>query len=316
MRRTTIPPSLLDLAERQAGLVSAAQCAAHGLGPGPTRTLVARREWSRPTRGVYDTCPVGERTPGRGRLVAAWTALLAYGPRSVAVGACALALHGVNGLPPRISPEAAVAGADNRVDRDGLRCRDFTTPAPAGKGDPQATALSGGRRVVPLELALAQAVPELPRANALAVLDDVLHRGRLTTGGLATVHDLARGRRGVARAHELFALADARAESPLESFARLDCIDAGVAPDVLQLPVIDRRGHVSARGDMAWRQTRDRWLVAEIDGRDVHGAPDAVYADRARQNALVSTGQIDVLRFTARDLGQIGSTVRRALNRG
>ncbi|GII98672.1 hypothetical protein CLV28_0438 [Sediminihabitans luteus] len=306
MRRTPLPPQILRLARAQAGLVSTRQCDAAGIGPTVRRGLVARREWTRPGRGVYDTTP-GPRSVDDGRRAAAWTALLAFGPDAVAVGACALVMHRVAGLPSRITPEVAMPGADRRRTRDQIVCRHFDTDL--------RTVLVAGRRVVALDLALAQAVPELSRAHGLAVLDDVLHRGLLDRSGLDRVHDLARGRRGVASRHELWAFADARSESPLESFARLDCIDAGVPPDVLQLPVLDLAGRVRARGDMAWRLPHGRWLVAEVDGREVHGLPDAVYADRSRQNALVGTGRIDVLRFTSHDLGRIGTTVRGVLAR-
>ncbi|MEK8227151.1 hypothetical protein NKG05_15360 [Oerskovia sp. M15] len=85
----------------------------------------------------------------------------------------------------------------------------------------------GGRRLVTLDWALAQAVPELPRENALAVLDSALHLGAISARGLEVAHDMSRGRRGVARTHDLWEVADGRAESPLESFGRLDCLDAG-----------------------------------------------------------------------------------------
>ncbi|MEK8227152.1 hypothetical protein NKG05_15365 [Oerskovia sp. M15] len=55
--------------------------------------------------------------------------------------------------------------------------------------------------------------------------------------------------------------------------------------------------------------------MAEMDGEDVHGQPDAVYADRQRQNIIVSTGKVDVLRFTHRDLPGVGRVVREALGR-
>ncbi|WP_098462775.1 hypothetical protein [Isoptericola jiangsuensis] len=74
-----------------------------------------------------------------------------------------------------------------------------------------------GRRAVTVERALAQAVPELPRSNGLAVLDSALHTGKVSRAGLDRSHEHARGRRGVASRHLLWELADARAESPLES---------------------------------------------------------------------------------------------------
>ena len=110
---------------------------------------------------------------------------------------------------------------------------------------------------------------------------------------------------------------DRRAESPLETFARLECVDAGVPPDDL-VEIRSSRGHLLGRGDLGWRLPHGRWLIAEIDGREFHERPDALLRDRSRQNALVSSGRVDILRFTATDLSTraiVPSTVRTALNR-
>lgn len=309
MRRAQIPPALLSVAAVQGGLVSIAQCRGHGLSDKDVAGLTRRATLVRVTRGVYDvsTAPLADRSWDERRARAAWTGLLAFGGDAVAVGSCALVLHGVRGLPPTLRPEAAVPCGRNRVDRDGIALRQFD----AG----MTTTEIRGRRVVTLDWALAQAVPELPRANGLAVLDSALHQGLTDVDGLRRAHEHARGRRGVASRHTLWEMADARAESPLESFARLDCIDEGVPPRTLQLPVHDHGGRVVARGDLAWRYRDGRWLVAELDGQDVHSTPHAVFSDRTRQNTLVATGRIDVLRFTGRDVGTIGRTVRAALHR-
>ncbi len=203
-----------------------------------------------------------------------------------------------------IAPEVALPRASNRLSRDGMSARQFD----AG----MQTVLVAGRRVAFVEWAVAQAVPELPRRNGLAVVDSVLYRGLLTPTGLERAHDLARGRRGVAAAHELWELADGRAESTVESFCRLDCIDGGVPPDTLQLPLDD--SPYPERGDLGWELGDGRWLVAEVDGKEVHDVPAAAYADRSRQNGLVSTGRFSVLRFTSADLdGVMARTVRHAL---
>jgi hypothetical protein len=309
MRRAQLPDDLLREAAHQGGLVSIAQCRARGLTDKDVGGLVRRGEVARVARGVYDTCTtavLGRSWDAR-REMAAWAGLLAFGDETVAVGVCALVLHGVRGLPATIRPEAAVPHGRNRRDRDGIALRQFD----AG----MTTTTIRGRQVATLDWALAQSVPELPRGNGLAVLDSALHLGLLDRDGLSRSHEHARGRRGVAARHVLWGLADARAESPLESFARLDCIDEGVPPHTLQLPIRTGEGRPDARGDMAWRYRDGRWLVAELDGRDVHDDPVAVYADRLRQNLLVATGQVDVLRFTGRDVGTIGRTVRGTLVR-
>lgn len=300
-------PALHALATTQGDLLSAPQCREHGASVDAVRGLIARGVWQRAARGVVDTAPAASASgpdPDRQRRRAAWLALLSLGPGAVSIGACALALHGVAGLPAWIRPEAAVEGGQHRADRSGIRVRAFG----GARTDPL-----GAFRIVPVDVAISQAVPELSRHHGLAVLDSCLHQGLLDPYLLEQSHRLAWGRRGVARQHVLWEWADARAESPLESFARLDCCDADVPPDVLQLP-ISVAGR-SFRADMGWRLPGGRWLIAEIDGVDVHGSPDAAYADRERQNSIVASGRYDVLRFTAQDLGTIGSTVRSVLRR-
>ncbi|WP_166850694.1 type IV toxin-antitoxin system AbiEi family antitoxin domain-containing protein [Isoptericola sp. BMS4] len=326
MRRTVVPDSLARLARHQAGLVTTVQARTHGINADSLTALVRHRRWTRVCRGVYDVrLPDGDAWTGPGtpstatalgsptwvasrrRLRAVWTALLAYGPGAVAVGRCALVLHGVAGLPATIPSEAALPRASNRRDMEGVSLRQFD--------DGMRTVTVGGRRTAALDWALAQAVPELPRRNGLAVLDSVLHQGTLSRREVEATHDLARGRRGIASRHDLFELADGRAESPLESFARLECVDGGVEPDTLQLPLADHRGGRRARGDLAWRLPRGRHLVVEMDGSEFHSAPEAVRADRLRQNRIVSTGRVDVLRYGYEVLDVLAQEVRSFLNR-
>ncbi|WP_265520129.1 hypothetical protein [Oerskovia flava] len=299
---TAVPAELLDVASRQAGLVDAAQCDAHGVTAHRRGRLVAQRRWSRPTRGVFDTTPpVGATPPGRDlttahdhrRTRAAWLALLAYGPDAIAVGPCALVLLGIQGVGADVVPQVALPGARASVSRDGIALRQFD--------DGMTVTRVGGRLVATPCWALAQAVPEMRRRRAVAVMDSAQHLGLLDADGLARAHDLARGRRGVARTHSWWALSDGRAESPLETFGRLECADAGIPPDALQVQVHDD-GRFLGRGDIGWRLPGDRWLIAEMDGVDVHSEPGALLRDRERQNDLVGCGAVDLLRFTGRDL--------------
>lgn len=311
-----LPEALLHVARRQEGLVSAAQCDEHGVRSPRRSRLVEQRSWARVTRGAYDTDPVppagraGPGVPDHLRRRAAWAGLLTFGPDAIAVGPCALALLGVQGLPWRITPQAALPGARETRSRDGVLLRQFDDGMTVQRID--------GRYVATPDWALAQAVPELDRRHAVALMDSAQQRGLLDGRGLARAHDQARGRRGVARTHSWWELSDRRAESPLETFARLDCQDAGVAPDDLQVVIADDAGEFLARGDLGWRLPGGRWLIAEIDGAEVHAAPEALFHDRRRQNRLVASRGVDVLRFTARDLrsaGHVGAEVRAFLAR-
>jgi hypothetical protein len=235
-----------------------------------------------------------EDGPDHRRRRAACLALLAYGPNAIAVGQCALVMLGVQGLPREVRPEVAVQGGSSRAGRDGIVVRRFAGAIP--------TVRRGAFAVATPVWALAHAVRELDRDHAVAVLDSALGLGLILERELDDIARLMHRRRGARRAGTWLALADGRSQSPLETKARMQCRDAGVPPDELQVPIRDARGRIVARGDLGWRLRRGRWLVAEIDGAGPHSEPSALYIDRSRQNAIAATGRAILLRFTAADV--------------
>jgi hypothetical protein len=118
--------------------------------------------------------------------------------------------------------------------------------------------------------------------------------------------------RGCARARSVLPLADARAESPMESVLRLLIHQAGLPAPDLQYGVRDTDGFVVARADLAWPEHK---LLVEFDG-DVHRERDVLVKDVRRQNRLVAAGWT-VLRFTSADvLGrpqEVVAAIHRAL---
>jgi hypothetical protein len=258
----------------------------------------------RACRGVYDLIPApcDERAVDpelarddlhdHRRRRAAWLGLLAHGPDTVAVGQTALVLLGVQGLP--LEPRVEVT----RPDRRGRQATPTTTLRRYAVR--RRYHVVHGRLVVPVETALAQAVPELGRRHAVAVMDSALHRKLITPQGLRRAHDLARGRRGVESTHTWWLEADARAESPIETWARLACLDRGIPPDILQQEFRSPDGRLVARVDMAWWLGGGRWLVAELDGEAAHTGRAALVHDSRRQNRLVAAGH-NVQRYAGRD---------------
>ena len=296
--------SLLVLASRQACLVSTAQCDDAGLDTHRRHRLVRAGRACVPTSRVLDLRPevtslgMADDGPDEHRRRSAFLALLAHGPRAVAVGQCVLVLHGVQGLPQKVRPEVALPTGAPRAARDGIVVRRFAGPFPAVR--------RGDVLVAAPVWALAQGICELDRTHAVAVLDSALQRGIVTPGDLDDVARLTAGRRGARRVRSWWDLVDGRAQSPLETAARLQCVDAGVPPDDLQVPVRDERGRIVALGDLGWRLRHGRWLLVEIDGAAPHSTVDALFRDRERQNGVVLTGHADILRFTARDLARPG----------
>lgn len=304
-----LPGDLAIIAEAQAGLITTAQCRELGVSLTRVARLLDSGAWKRVTRGVYDTdvTPIASRHPDRRRRRAAFAAKLALGPESVVVGACALVLHGIWGLPIRLEPQAALPGGRRAYSRDGIHARMFDGGMTVTEVD--------GIAVATVDWALAQAVPELDRVYAVGAMDNALNRGFITLDELDEVHDRARGRRGIAARHGCFGETDARAESPSESRARLDCVDNGVPPDTLQVPVRDLSG-VARRGDLGWTFKDGRLLIAEIDSDEHHG-PDQLAADAERHNDIAAVSAV-VLHFRKPAVytpGAISSTVRATLDR-
>ena len=117
-----------------------------------------------------------------------------------------------------------------------------------------------------------------------------MNRGLVSDDDLVLAEGLAAGRPGCEVARPWWQLADARSQSVLETWTRLDCIDGGVPPDELQHPVRDRSGVLLGYGDLAWLRGQARPLIGEADGAAVHGAVPALYSDRLRANNFTAAG--------------------------
>lgn len=122
----------------------------------------------------------------------------------------------------------------------------------------------------------------LRRPRALATVDAALRSGTCTRADLWRAAIEQKGRRGIVAVRDLLALADPRAESPMESEARLAMLDGGLPVPELQYEILDGNGDLR-RLDFAWP---DRKVAAEYDGLAWHSGPEAMIDDRRRVNAL------------------------------
>jgi hypothetical protein len=126
----------------------------------------------------------------------------------------------------------------------------------------------------------------LRRPRALATLDAALRSETCSRGELWRAATRQAGRRGIVAVRELLLHADPRAESPMESEARLAMIDGGLPIPELQYEIVDGNGDLR-RVDFAWPDHR---LAVEYDGVDWHSEPDAIRRDRRRQAAIQDIG--------------------------
>jgi hypothetical protein len=171
-----------------------------------------------------------------------------------------------------------------------------------------------GRRATTPAWTAVEVARALRRPRALATLDAALRSGTCDRQGLHMAAVEQFGRRGVVQVRDLITLADARAESPMESEARLMMIDGGLPSPTLQYEVIDAEGRLW-RVDFAWPDVK---VAVEYDGFDFHSDPEALRRDRLKRSALMEMGwsvwsivSDDVRRRPSDTVGRIGTDLAR-----
>ncbi len=124
------------------------------------------------------------------------------------------------------------------------------------------------------------------RRRVLANLDAALRSGTCSAVELGRAVDEQAGRRGIVAVRNLLPYADSRAESPMESEARLVFLDGGLPAPVLQHEIVDRCGQLW-RVDFAWPEAM---VVAEYDSMEWHANPAAWKRDRIKAARLGECG--------------------------
>jgi hypothetical protein len=127
---------------------------------------------------------------------------------------------------------------------------------------------------------------QLRRPRALAALDAALHSMRCTRADLESAVREQKGRRGIVQVRELLQYADGRAESGMESEARLVMIDYGVPPPELQYEIHGRDGEIW-RVDYAWPEQR---VAAEYESVEWHAGRLEMIRDKKRYAGVQETG--------------------------
>ena len=141
----------------------------------------------------------------------------------------------------------------------------------------------GGRPATTAAWTAVEVARALRRPRALATLDAALRSGTCDRRQLLDAVSDQHGRRGIVHVRELVPHADAAAESPMESEARLVMLDGHLATPELQYQIVDRSGRIW-RLDFAWPL---RKLAVEYDGFDWHSDPASFARDRQKRAALM-----------------------------
>ncbi len=262
--------TLVDVANAQHGAFTRAQ-ALQSRTPEQVRARLANRQWLPVFHRVYRTH--GAAPNARLRTVAAG---LSLNQSVTAYLHTAAELHGFGVLDE--SATHVIAPATRRTRRPGLVVHSSAL-RPADVCRYTGVAATTAKRTV---IDLARSVPA---ADGLAVLDAALHGRLVSPYSLREELRHHDERRGIVVARELVALADGKAESPMESRLRLRCIDAGLPRPELQIEV--RAGRRCYRIDMGWREQR---AGLEYDSLAYHGNPATLRYDRERHNWLTAQG--------------------------
>lgn len=293
-------PQLRAVAERQDGVVTAADALRAGYGHPEIRHLVASGRWVRLRRGVYISAPDLARAQERGRAhrVACLALLLALDrPSAVISHASAAGLWGLpvpreQGSPLRLTDPARWRRGPDYV----------MTRAPLGPGDFGRT---GPIRLTSAARTLVDCAREWPLEDAVIALDAALLAERTTTARLRSATDSARYWPGAARAARAVDLADGRAESPLETRGRLRIVGAGLPTPELQVEI--RTGGRLVGVVDAWFE--DAAVGVEFDGRIKYTdpwrerSPERVLWDEKRREDELRALDIRVVRVVEDDLG-------------
>jgi very-short-patch-repair endonuclease len=278
-RPKSLPPLDVEIAreaERQGGVISAAQLERLGLGPRGTLHRAAAGRLHRLYPGVY---AVGHAVLGPdGRRMAA---VLACGPGAVLSHRSAAELWEI---------------------RSTARARHEVT-APRGRSEPDGIELHTTRRLYADEITEVRGIPVTTVARTLVDLADHLTLDALAT----TLHEAevnrlddrhaieaaiarANGRRGIAR---LRAAMEVPNPGPTRNeferaFARL-CREGGLPTARMNAPISlpDRIITVDALFP-------DHGVVVELDGAGAHDTRRAFHADRRRDTALAAIGLLPI----------------------
>ena len=298
---------------RLAHIATTSELMSAGFSARQIRTLVSQGKLARLDHGIY--APV-ERVKDlsatrRGAMaLRAAAALVPLGPEVAASHHTAAQLLGLAVL-GRIPADIAITrvpGSGSRKSWPGVRVYNAALPA----------AHVDRRAQVPMTTA-ARTVLDLARCSpfraGVVVADSALRLKRTTKSELqAVISDCCRWP-GLRRAAEVVAFADALAESPLESIARVAFRDCGLPPPELQA-LLGADGRVVARVDFYWKQFR---TVAEADGEMKYDNRfEATY--QLRRDADLRDAGFEVVHFGWHDIvtapDQVAASIRAAFRRG
>jgi very-short-patch-repair endonuclease len=289
---------------RHGFVLTRAQARRAGVSDARIRSLLRRRIWWQPRRGVLCVLPTA---PDALSAAIAGSAAHLVHPQSAISHASAAAAHGLPLLqtPRRPTLTGAPGGPSNTRDNIDLH-------AAALHGDD--TAHWFGQRITAIARTAVDVARNLGVAAGVVAMDAALHEHVTSDTELDRVVADQEGWPYVRRARRAVALSDAGSESVLETLVRVRLTLAGVTRPELQARIETAGG--SYRVDMLWRRER---VILEADGLDKYRAGWQTLVDEKRRQENLERAGYRVIRVTWRELMQqpddVVRRVRAALGR-
>jgi hypothetical protein len=308
-----VSDDLIPCTSRLAGIVTAAELVKAGLSPAQIRRLVRQGALLRVGFGIYARAAAADsaRDPAGAQALRVAAALAAMGPGCVGSHHGAAVIHGLDLLgrhPLAVALTRPPGGTSSKTARPGVRLH--------------TAALCAGhvtvRRGLPVT-SVARTVVDLARGSSfragVVVADSALRREQTSKAELQSVLADCHHWPGVARARQVVAFSDPRAESVFESISRVVFRDHGLPPPDLQVWVGDEE-MVIGRVDFLWDAYR---TIGEADGLIKYATPAQAMAQLRRDARLRQAG-FEVVHFTwdeiTRAPGQVAASFWAAFRRG
>jgi very-short-patch-repair endonuclease len=283
-------------------VLTAAQWQDRGLSPAMVRSLARSGDLIRMRRGVYASRSAVDwagADPVRAHVLSVLAVRATVGQQSVASHHSAAALHHLAMLQSPPSPPSPPAGIVtltlpparpwNRAGPAGIRFHTAELP-------PEHVTRLYGLPVTTTARTVIDLARTLPFVDGVVIADSALHQEKATGPELRRILDACISWPGVKQARKVVEFADERAESPLESAARVAFDQEGLDAPELQATV--QVHDAAARVDFLWREHK---VIAEADGLGKYNDRNDLIVQFERDRLLRDAGY-KVIHFTWREL--------------
>ena len=309
MTRTSVP----DVVSRNT-VKSASQWRASGISPPLLRSLVRSGELIRMRQGVYATKRAVDwagADPVRAHVLKVLAATATAGGNAVASYQSAALLHRLSLL---TSSPAGTVTLTLPPDKKWNRAQPADVVFHASELPKEHVTRLYNLPVTTVARTVADLARTLPFMDAVVAADSALSQEKVTKPEVHRVLDECKGWPGVRQARRVIDFADERAESPLESAARVVFAEAGLDPPELQVTI--HGDEFAAVVDFLWRPHK---VIAEADGLVKYNDRKDLLAERERDHQLREAGYV-VVHFTWKELFQnagepVTNRIRSALRR-